>query len=537
MKPIPYHLCILAMALASFVSAENPGAGPMRIGILEAEMYLYNVSAGGIFEYRDDWSAKASRQASIAAALTLVKAGHSPIILPDIDRSRPLFRLKTRMRYHGTAFQSPFFSGIGERDTLTFSVGSLDSLCDRFNVDGFLYIYGSEEKFSPERRQILMAMNGAEPQERSFMAYMLADRSGRILWYDQIVSEPSAVPADTAYESVHTESLLAQSKGMERRFRNQNLFWDDRDLEEYLDEILDKLVKQEERAKYNFRVRILRSSSVNAFAAPDGGIYVCMGLLARVINEAQAAAILAHEIGHVVKDHTARNLMMMKEYARTEALSALTQDAKAKPARRGRKGRGVRLSTDSMFETMSGFLRAAIDGYRQELEDEADSVAVARMAAAGDPPIKNFRQFVANMVDIDNLALVPDDIIERGYFNIKFRSVALNDAVENYSAGRHGWTELQSDRLLSIDECDPSALIIRGDMERFLAPRSTAWAEWYERALTCDQNDLAVLRAAGFAYFAIGDKAKAREYLSRYCELAKDAPDIKMAKEILRQCE
>jgi predicted Zn-dependent protease len=55
-----------------------------------------------------------------------------------------------------------------------------------------------------------------------------------------------------------------------------------------------------------FRFGVLNSEIVNAFALPDGSIYVTRGLLDVLPGEDQVAAVLAHEIGHVVLRHTAR---------------------------------------------------------------------------------------------------------------------------------------------------------------------------------------------------------------------------------------
>lgn len=56
-----------------------------------------------------------------------------------------------------------------------------------------------------------------------------------------------------------------------------------------------------------FRFRLLNSDIVNAFALPDGSIYITRGLLQHLTGEDDAvAAVLAHEIGHVVLRHTAR---------------------------------------------------------------------------------------------------------------------------------------------------------------------------------------------------------------------------------------
>ncbi|MDR2578936.1 MAG: hypothetical protein LBC70_09060 [Chitinispirillales bacterium] len=167
-----------------------------RIGILEPEMFLYSVSAGGIFEYRDDWSAAASRQVSMSAALALQRMGYDPLIIPSAlpDRKREFFHLETRMRYHCTAFQSDFFTerklAFGPDDIGIYSIGSVDSLCNRHRVDGFLYMYGFEEKFTWERQRFL-SENATEaspvPRERTFMAAILVHRDGRILWYRHIL--------------------------------------------------------------------------------------------------------------------------------------------------------------------------------------------------------------------------------------------------------------------------------------------------------------------------------------------------------------
>jgi hypothetical protein len=168
-----------------------------RIGIIDADMYLYDVSAGGIFEFRDDWSRAASKQAMLSAALTLKKKDFSSIILPDFPQSLDFYRLKTELRYHSTAFQSNFFAAkktaYGNNQILSYSISPIDSLCDRYGVEGFLYIYGFGEKFSDERRHFLFVSQFAQPNmplpdERTFIAVILARRDGRLLWYKHVLT-------------------------------------------------------------------------------------------------------------------------------------------------------------------------------------------------------------------------------------------------------------------------------------------------------------------------------------------------------------
>jgi predicted Zn-dependent protease len=51
------------------------------------------------------------------------------------------------------------------------------------------------------------------------------------------------------------------------------------------------------------------SNTVNAFATPGGYLYVYRGLLEAAQNEAELAAVMAHETGHVVAHHAARNMV------------------------------------------------------------------------------------------------------------------------------------------------------------------------------------------------------------------------------------
>ncbi len=52
-----------------------------------------------------------------------------------------------------------------------------------------------------------------------------------------------------------------------------------------------------------YRITILNSPNVNAFALPGGYLYVTRGLLALANDSAELAAVVAHEMGHVTANH------------------------------------------------------------------------------------------------------------------------------------------------------------------------------------------------------------------------------------------
>lgn len=72
----------------------------------------------------------------------------------------------------------------------------------------------------------------------------------------------------------------------------------------YLNDIKNTLLKDDPELKKQIRIYTIKSPSVNAFATNAGIIFVNVGLVAQVENEAQIAYIISHEIVHYVKKHS-----------------------------------------------------------------------------------------------------------------------------------------------------------------------------------------------------------------------------------------
>ncbi len=62
-----------------------------------------------------------------------------------------------------------------------------------------------------------------------------------------------------------------------------------------------------------FHFNIVDSKEVNAFALPGGWIYINRGLIARAQSMDQVAGVLAHEIGHVTRHHTAQQMQQQQK--------------------------------------------------------------------------------------------------------------------------------------------------------------------------------------------------------------------------------
>ncbi|MDR2979721.1 MAG: M48 family metallopeptidase [Bacteroidales bacterium] len=113
------------------------------------------------------------------------------------------------------------------------------------------------------------------------------------------------------------------------------------EVNQYLDNIIDRLLTEHPELRNEIRCYAVRSTEVNAYAMPNGVIFVNLGLIAQSSNEGEIAFVLAHEIAHYVKKHHRQK----KEYKR-----------------------------DKTNETIDDFLK--IHNYSREIEMEADRFAI-----------------------------------------------------------------------------------------------------------------------------------------------------------------
>lgn len=137
--------------------------------------------------------------------------------------------------------------------------------------------------------------------------------------------------------------------------------------ENYLNEVLVRLAGASDTPTQPYRVTILNSSIVNAFALPSGDLFVTRGLLALAEDTSEAAAVMAHEIGHV----TARHAALRAEQEKTAAVVA--QAARVVQSRE--KGEEVQANA-----------ARTIAGYSRQQEFEADSIGIKVISRAGYDP-------------------------------------------------------------------------------------------------------------------------------------------------------
>jgi predicted Zn-dependent protease len=92
--------------------------------------------------------------------------------------------------------------------------------------------------------------------------------------------------------------------------------YEDAKLNDEISALVARLVAASERPDLKYEVTILNSPAINAFALPNGRLYVTRGLIVLANDKAELASVLAHEMGHVI----ARHAQIRAEQARQAAL-------------------------------------------------------------------------------------------------------------------------------------------------------------------------------------------------------------------------
>ena len=92
--------------------------------------------------------------------------------------------------------------------------------------------------------------------------------------------------------------------------------YDNAKLHAMISKMVDRLVAASEKPEQKYDVTLLNSPAINAFALPNGHLYVTRGLIALANDKAELASVLAHEMGHVI----ARHAEIRQEQARQAAL-------------------------------------------------------------------------------------------------------------------------------------------------------------------------------------------------------------------------
>jgi predicted Zn-dependent protease len=116
----------------------------------------------------------------------------------------------------------------------------------------------------------------------------------------------TASPAATS-QPAKPKPMVAQTPASEREHErilaSYGGAYDDPKLEALINKTVERLVAASDRPDQAYKVTILNSGAVNAFALPTGQLYVTRGLIALATDTSELSSVLSHEMAHVLAKH------------------------------------------------------------------------------------------------------------------------------------------------------------------------------------------------------------------------------------------
>ncbi len=148
--------------------------------------------------------------------------------------------------------------------------------------------------------------------------------------------------------------------------------YEDPRLHAKLTNIVGRLVAASDRPDLSYKITILNSPAVNAFALPNGQLYVTRGLLSLANDSAEFASVMSHEMAHVIARHAATR---EEQARRTEVISNVND-----------------LLNDPQVGAMAlARSKIALASFSRSQEFEADGIGVGIAARAGFDPFGTSR--------------------------------------------------------------------------------------------------------------------------------------------------
>jgi len=335
---------------------------------------------------------------------------------------------------------------------------------------------------------------------------------------------------DTSSLTPEERRLWHSAVELDEQLEKADYLYEDSSLQAYLETVMHRLYPE---YAGSITVRIVDSPSLNAFALPNGSIYINTGMLSRLENEAQVATVLAHEGVHFTHKHSWQQRRSVKSSA---AFSV---------------GFGMVTGIPALGDLIA---LSSIYGFSKDLEREADVEGFQRLQSAGYDVSQAPVTFEFLLAEVEALE------IDEPYFfsthpGLEERIRSFNELVQQHGTTngyqgaevyRSHVDKLQMELLADYLELSQhqSVLLILERPDAFVRYPPSAWYYLGEAYHMRDEEGdaersfnayrAAIQQAPGFApsYRALGlyymknnEPVQADNYFSHYLELMPDAAD------------
>jgi len=299
---------------------------------------------------------------------------------------------------------------------------------------------------------------------------------------------------------------------------------------EYVDEIVQRIVKAKRPMPFRVKSAVVANPILNAFAIPGGFIYIFTGLVQEVDTEAQLAGVISHELAHVSQRHVASRIEKQKKIgmlAMAGTLAGLLLGVASGDANTLKASQALMIGS-------RGAATAAMLNYSQDDEREADHVGMNALVKAGYNPRgmpETFEVMLKNKW-FDSGAQMPTYLSTHP--GLADRIIYLNDRIKRmpkvFLDRKDDNTRLRKIQALVRSKMSPATTAMayynnkkrseytafdymaRGIVLNRLKDRDEA-EKAYTKALEMAPKEPIISREVGIFYFKSGNRSKAFQYL------------------------
>jgi predicted Zn-dependent protease len=328
----------------------------------------------------------------------------------------------------------------------------------------------------------------------------------------------------------------------EKQLRRSPFILSEPRLRDYLQEIACRLAQGH---CPDTRVHVIRTPLFNASMAPNGMVQIWTGLLLRMDNEAQLAAVVGHEIGHYLARHSVERLRDAKSRtAFMQFMSAL----------------GVVGAIAQLVAAAGGL------AYSREQETEADQISVSLMSNAGYDPREAAKVWANLLLEMkarpgrnperesalfathpspverqENLLrmaqAVPGGVTNEEAWKERTRPFRREWLLEEIKRGQHEESIALFTRMLERSPLQTDVLCARGEVRRMRARDDDLAQALSDFAAASDAGDAPaeVHRGMGLIFRLQKRTGEAKASFERYLAMAPEAPDSMMIKQYMEE--
>ena len=343
-------------------------------------------------------------------------------------------------------------------------------------------------------------------------------------------------------------TLIERAEKEQAILEEGGLIYEDRELEDYLNDIVKRLSPPMIQSQAAPTVKVIKDPHLNAFVFPNGVIHVHTGILARLDNEAQLAALLAHEMIHHLKRHPFKAFGVFD------------------------RNRDIEKSQGGLKDLLNGLgatlYVAAMAGYAQALETEADVEGMALVSAAGYDPREAIRLFGhlkrevkteglkeplffgfhprldKRIENCENFLIMRHQTGKKGFLNQdvfleKTREVVLVNAFLDLKAGRYDSARRSAKKYLNLKENDARVYYLLGEIfkHKGATPERNKMISFYEKAISVDPIYPEPYRAIGLLHYKNEKWDLAKKAFESYLSLSPHIHDKEYILAYIQKCQ